>query len=254
MTDSRPEDSGSGNAAGQRHAPPRPTITAFDWVPDFARGQVRDLRARWALEEAGQAYAVRYLSQGDQKAPPHRGIQPFGQVPTLEEDGITLFESGAIVLHIAETRGAMLPKDPGGRARAIEWMFAALNTVEPPIMDHAIATLFEADKPWSKPRLPAICQRIDERLGEVAARLGEREWFDGQFTTGDLLMISVLRILRGDPLLEKYPGLVAYVARGEARPAFQRALAAQLEGFTGSPPPGFAEWEAKMKQNRGEGQ
>ena len=136
-----------------------PTITAYDWVPDFARGQVRDLRVRWALEEVGQPYDVRYLSQGSQKAPPHRAIQPFGQVPTYEEDGLTLFESGAIVLHIAERHGKLLPADPNGRARAIEWMFAALNTIEPRIADHAIATLFEADKPWSKPRLPAVRAR-----------------------------------------------------------------------------------------------
>lgn len=228
------------------------TITAFDWVPDFAKGQVRDLRVRWALEEVGEAYDVRYLSQGEQKAPPHRSIQPYGQVPTLEEGDLTLFESGAIVLHIAETRGKLLPADPNARARAIEWMFAALNTIEPPIMDHAIATLFEADKPWSKPRLPAVEERIRGRLQETADRLGDSAWFDGEFTAGDLLMIAVLRILRGEPLLEAHPALVAYVARGEARPAFQRALDAQMAGFTGNPPPGFAEWVEKMKQAQGE--
>ncbi|TCP37096.1 glutathione S-transferase family protein [Sphingomonas sp. BK235] len=223
----------------------QPVITAFDWVPDFARGQVRDLRVRWALEEVGQPYRVRYLAQGEQKAPPHRARQPFGQVPTYEEGELVLYESGAIVLHLADSRDGLLPDDRLGRARATEWAFAALNTVEPPIMDHAIATLFEADQPWSKPRLPAVEARIAERLGEVAARLGEREWYDGAFSAGDLLMVAVLRILRDHPLLAAQPTLAAYVARGEARPAFRRALADQLAGFTGSPPPGFAEWIAK---------
>lgn len=236
----------------------KPTITAYDWVPDFAKGQVRDLRVRWALEEVGQAYDVRYLPQGSQKAPPHRAIQPFGQVPTYEQDGLTLFESGAIVLHIAERHGGLLPGDPADRARAIEWMFAALNTVEPPITDHAIATLFEADKPWSKPRLPAVRARIDERLGELSDRLGDRDWLDGDFTAGDLLMVAVLRILGGTDMLESYPNLAAYVARGTARPAFKKALADQMAGFTGSPPPQFAAWLEKMKaataQTEGEAQ
>jgi glutathione S-transferase len=231
----------------------KPTITAFDWVPDFAQGQVRDLRVRWALEEVGQDYDVRYLSQGQQKAPPHRACQPFGQVPTYETGDLTLFESGAIVHHIAATHAGLFPDDAEPRARAIEWMFAALNTVEPPIMDHAVATLFEADKPWSKPRLPAIMKRIDERLGELSARLGDRTWLDGDgFTAGDLLMAAVLRILRDDPALTNYANLAAYVARAEARPAFQRALAAQMAGFTGNPPPGFAEWLEKQQAVRGE--
>jgi glutathione S-transferase len=231
------------------------TITAFDWVPDFARGQVRDLRVRWALEEVGQSYAVRNLSPGQQKADAHRALQPFGQVPTYEEDGLTLFESGAIVLHIAERFGRLLPTDRNARARAIEWMFAALNTVEPPIMDYSIATIFEADQPWSAPRLPSVEARIDERLGELTRRLGEREWLDGDaFTAGDLLMVAVLRILDGSALLAKYPPLAAYVARGTARPAFARALADQLAGFTGSPPPQFAAWLEKQKQNQGETQ
>ena len=230
----------------------KPTITAFDWVPDFAKGQVRDLRVRWALEEVGQDYDVRYLSQGAQKAPSHRACQPFGQVPTYESGDLTLFESGAIVLHVADTYGRLLPAAPSARARAIEWMFAALNTVEPPIMDHAIATVFEAGKPWSHPRLPAIMKRIDERLGELSTRLGDRTWLDGDdFTAGDLLMAAVLRILGDDPAVTKYANLAAYVARAEARPAFQRALAAQLAGFTGSPPPEFAAWIAKQKQGEG---
>lgn len=218
----------------------KPTITAFDWVPDFAKGQVRDLRVRWALEEIGQPYDVRYLAQGEQKAGPHRTIQPFGQVPTLQEGDLTLFESGAIVLYVAESRGKLLPADTAGRARAIEWMFAALNTVEPPIMELAIVDLFEADKPWSKPRRPSVEQRIRERLKEVARRLGDADWLDGDFSAGDLMMVAVLRIIEDDPLLAEQPTLVAYVARGTARPAFQGALAAQLAGFTGKPP---ARWQ-----------
>ena len=227
----------------------RPTITAFDWVPDFAAGQVRDLRVRWALEEVGQDYDVRYLSQGEQKTQPHRTRQPFGQVPTYEERDLTLFESGAIVLHIAEMHPGLLPADRGARSRAIEWMFAALNTVEPPIMDHAIATLFEAGEPWSKPRLPSVMARIDERLRELSARLGDSTWLDGDdFTAGDLLIAAVLRILRGEEPLTRYANLAAYVARAEARPAFERALAAQMAGFTGSPPPEFAAWIEKQQQ------
>ena len=218
----------------------KPIITAFDWVPDFAKGQVRDLRVRWALEEVGQPYDVLYLSQGEQKAEAHRARQPFGQVPTYEEDDLVLYESGAIVLHIADTRGALLPQDPEGRARATEWAFAALNTVEPTIMDHAIATLFEADEPWSKPRLPSVEARIAERLGEAARRLGDREWYDGAFSVGDLLMVAVLRSLADTPLLAAEPRLGDYVARGEARPAFRRALDAQMAGFTGKAPAGFA--------------
>jgi len=223
----------------------RPVITAFDWVPDFAKGQVRDLRARWILEEAGQPYDVDYLAQGAQRRPDHRARQPFGQVPTYQDGDLTLFESGAIVLHVAERHGVLLPTDPAAKARATEWLFAALNTVEPPIMDHAVATLFERDEPWSKPRLSAVEARIAERFGEVAARLGTRTWYDGDFSIGDLMMIAVLRIMEGSDLLAAHPTLVAYVARGTARPAFHRALAAQLAGFTGEPPAGYAEWAAK---------
>ncbi len=232
-----------------------PTITAYDWVPDFAKGQVRDLRVRWALEEVGQPYEVRYLSQGSQKAPPHRAIQPFGQVPTYEEGDLALFESGAIVLHIAGQHPGLLPDDPNARARAVEWAFAALNTIEPPISDYAIATLFEADKPWSSQRLPSVKARIDERLGELSDRLGDKQWLDGEFTAGDLLVIAVLRIIKGTDMLGSYPNLAAYLARGEARPAFRKALADQLAGFTGTPPPHIAEWLEKMKsrpQSEGE--
>lgn len=221
-----------------------PIITAFDWVPDFAKGQVRDLRVRWALEEAGQPYRTRYLSQGEQKGDTHRTLQPFGQIPTYEEGDLVLFESGAIVLHVAERfGGGLLPVDAGARARAIEWMFAALNTVEPPIMDHAIATLFERAEPWSAPRLPSIQARIDARLGELAQRLGNRPWLEGEvFTAGDLLMVTVLRIVAADGMLAPWQNLIDYVARGEARPAFARALADQMAGFTGSPPPAIRAW------------
>lgn len=229
-----------------------PTITAYNWVPDFAQGQVRDLRVRWALEEVGQPYQVRYLNQGSQKAPPHRAMQPFGQVPTFEDGALTLFESGAIVLHVAGQHPGLMPVAPTARARAVEWAFAALNTVEPPIMDHAIATLFEADKPWSKPRLPAVKARIDERLGELSDRLGNRDWLDGEFTAGDLLMVAVLRILNGTDMLTSYPNLAAYVARGEARPAFRKALADQMAGFTGSPPPQIVAWLEKTKAAQAE--
>lgn len=215
------------------------TITALDWVPDMAKGLVRDIRARWALEEVGQAYEVRLLRFGTQREPAHRARQPFGQVPTYEEGGLTMFESGAIVLHIAEQHAGLLPRDAAGRARAMQWLFAALNSIEPPIWDRVYATVFEADESWSKPRLPAVEARVREKLGELSGRLGQAEWLDGAFSAGDLMMISVLRILRGSGIVEEYPNLAAYVARGEARPAFQRALAAQLSGFTGKPPAGW---------------
>ncbi len=231
----------------------RPVITAFDWVPDFARGQVRDLRVRWALEEAGQPYDVLYLSQGEQKRDAHRARQPFGQVPTYEAGDLILFESGAIVLHIAERfGGGLLPSDSAARARAIEWMFSALNSIEPALMDHATAAIFEADQPWSAARLPAVLKRIGDRFAELSRRLGDRAWLeDDAFTAGDLLMVTVLRIVAGTGMLAAYPNLAAYVARGEARPAFRRALADQIGGFTGSPPPGFAEWEARMNARHG---
>lgn len=220
----------------------RVTITAFDWLPSFARGRVRDLRVRWMLEEIGEGYDVRYLSQGEQKRASHRALQPYGQVPTLEDGPVTLFESGAIVLHLAETRGQLLPSDPGPRARAVEWLIAALNTVEPPLSDLALVNIFEFDQPWSEPRRASVEDRVRQRLGETAARLEGRNWFDDEFTVGDLMMVSVLRIIGGNSLLAEYPVLTSYVARGEARPAFQRALAAQLAGFTGSAPPQFAKW------------
>lgn len=227
-----------------------PTITAFDWVPPFARGQVRDLRVRWALEETGQPYHVRYLSQGAQREPAHRALQPFGQVPTYEEGDLVLFESGAIVLHIAERGAGLLPPDPAGRARAVQWMFAAMNSLEPPIMDHALAAIFEADQPWSRPRLPAVQQRIGARLADLSTRLGTGEWLDGGFTAGDLLVVSALRMIAGDGLLDPHPSLLAYVARAEARPAFRRALADHLAGFTGTAPPEMQAWLDQQQQEQ----
>jgi len=227
----------------------KPTITAYDWVPPFAQGQVRDLRVRWALEEVGQPHDVLYLSQGEQKEPPHRERQPFGQVPTYEDNDVLLFESGAIVLHIAETFGGLLPDDKAARARAIEWMFAALNSVEPAIMDLSFVTIFEADKPWSAMRRPAVEERIHGRLKDLSARLGDRQWLDGDtFTAGDLLMVSVLRILIGQGFVEAYDNLAAYMKRGIERPAFQKALAGQMAGFTGKAPDWYAAWAAKQKE------
>jgi len=228
------------------------TITAFDWAPDFARGQVRDLRVRWALEETGQDYCVRSLAQGQQKKLAHRALQPFGQVPTYEEGDLTLFESGAIVWHIADRFPGLMPEGPAGRCRALEWLFAALNTVEPPIMDRAQMTIFEAMEPWSAPRLPGVDERITERLQETSDRLGTADWFGGSFSAGDLMMVSVLRIIEGEGLVEAFPNLSRYIARATGRPAFQQALADQLAGFTGHPPPGFDDWMAALHAKQGE--
>jgi glutathione S-transferase len=227
-----------------------PTITAFDWVPPFAQGQVRDLRVRWALEEVGQGYNVLYLSQGEQKQEPHRERQPFGQVPTYEDEDVLLFESGAIVLHIAETFDGLFPDDAAARARAIEWMFAALNSVEPSVMELSFVTIFEADKPWSAMRRGSVEERIHGRLADLSTRLGGKTWLDGDtFTAGDLLMVSVLRILIDQGLVEQYDNLTAYMHRGIARPAFQRALAAQMAGFTGEAPPQFRAWLEKQQES-----
>ncbi len=228
------------------------TITAYDWVPDFARGQVRDLRVRWALEEVGQPYAVRYLAPGAQKEAPHRARQPFGQVPTFEEGDLVLFESGAIVWHVAERFPGLMPDDDTARAKSLEWVFAALNSVEPPMMDWVMATLFEAGEPWSAPRVPATEARVTSRLRDASDRLGDADWFAGAFGPGDLLMVSVLRIVQGTKFLDPFPNLAAYVARGTARAAFGRALDDQMAGFTGRPPPGFDEWMAKIEAARGE--
>jgi len=209
------------------------TITAFERSPDGGRGLARDTRVRWALEEAGQPYAVRLVSFAAMKEPAHLARHPFGQIPTYEEDGLVLFETGAIVLHIAERQIAqghagLLPEDSNARARAITWMFAAVNTVEPPILDLANARFAEGDKPWSGERLPLVKDRIRARLKQLSARLGDADWLDGAFSAGDLMMVSVLLRLRASGLLDEYPNLAAYVARGEARPAYKRAFAAQL--------------------------
>ena len=209
-----------------------PTITAFERSPDRGKGQARDMRVRWALEEVGQAYDVRLVSFSEMKEPAHRMLHPFGQIPTYEEGDLALFESGAIILNIAERHAGLLPDDPNGRARAIAWMFAALSTVEPPIVERSMAVLFEKDKSWHQERLPMLEDRVRVRLGELASRLGKSDWLDGAFSAGDLLMVTVLRRLDGSGLVEKFPNLSAYVARGEARPAYQRAFAAQLTVFT----------------------
>jgi glutathione S-transferase len=209
-----------------------PTITAFERSPDRGRGLARDMRVRWALEEVGQPYDVRLVSFSQMKEPAHLGLHPFGQIPTYEEGDLTLFESGAIVLHIAERHGGLLPDDPNGRARAIAWMFAALNTVEPPIVERSMVIILERDKSWHDERLAILNERVRARLGELSRRLGDAEWLDGAFSAGDLMMVTVLRRLEGSGEVEKYPNLSAYVARGEARPAYQRAFDAQLAVFT----------------------
>lgn len=213
-----------------------PLLTAYDWSPDRGAGLVRDMRVRWAFEEVGRPYDVRYLHWGEQKGPEHRARNPFGQVPTLEDGDLTLFESGAIVLHIAESAPGLLPDDPGGRARAIEWLFAALNSIEPGLLELIVAKIIEGDKPWAKERLPMVEARLRERLGDLSKRLGDEEWLDGDFSVGDLMMVTVLRNIGRSPVLAEFPNLTAYVARGEARPAFQRALADLRAGQTGSAP------------------
>ena len=214
------------------------TITAFEKSPDRGRGLARDMRVRWALEEVGQPYDVRLLSFKAMKEPAHRRLHPFGQIPTYEEGDLALFESGAILLHIAERHAGLLPADANARARAIAWMFAALNTVEPPIVDREVAMLLEHDKTWYEERLPILEDRVRVRLGELSSRLGDAEWLDDAFSAGDLLMVTVLRRLDRSRIMEKYPNLSAYVARGEARPAYKRAFDDQLAVFTGKPPTG----------------
>jgi glutathione S-transferase len=208
-----------------------PTITAFETSPDRGMGQARDMRVRWALEEVGQSYEVRLVSFAGLKAPEHLALQPFGQIPTFEEDGLVLFESGAIVLHVAQTRPGLLPADAAARARALSWLFAALDTVEPPIWEFDMADMIEGHEDWHSHRLPMLKERVRTRLGQLADRLGAAEWLDGAFSAGDLMMVTVLRRLTGSGLLEEFPTLAAYVVRGEARPAFQRAFAAQREVF-----------------------
>lgn len=212
------------------------TITAFERSPDGGKGLARDTRVRWALEEVGQPYQVRLVSFAAMKEPAHLALHPFGQIPTYEEAGLALFETGAIVFHIAERHPGLLPADPSGRARAITWMFAAVNTVEPPILDLQNAKFAEGDKPWSEQRLPIVKDRIRSRLGQLSVRLGDAEWLDGAFSAGDLMMVSVLLRVRPSGLLEEFANLSRYVARGEARAAYQRAFAAQLAVNTGPSP------------------
>jgi glutathione S-transferase len=214
------------------------TITAFAQSPDRGRGLARDMRVRWALEEASQPYEVRLLSFGAMKEPAHRALHPFGQIPTYEEGDLVLFESGAIVFHIAARHAGLLPDDANARARAITWMFAALSTVEPPIIELSSAMLLERDKPWQEARRPILVARVHDRLGELSRRLGDADWLDGAFSAGDLLMVTVLRRLDGSGLLESYSNLRAYIARGEARPAYRRAFDDQLAVFNGQAAPG----------------
>jgi glutathione S-transferase len=209
----------------------KPSITAFERSPDRGRGLARDMGVRWALEEAGQPYDVRLVSFDTVKQAAHRALNPFGQIPTYEEDGLALFESGAIVFHIAQQHAGLLPADDHARARAIMWMFAALNTVEPPIVDRQVAILVEGKEAWAAQRLALVEDRIRKRLDELAAHFGENEWLDGEFSAGDLLMVTVLRRLGSSTLLDEFANLKAYVARGEARPAFRRAFDAQLAVF-----------------------
>ena len=209
-----------------------PTITAFEQSPDRGRGLARDMRVRWALEEVSQPYDVRLLSFKAMKEPAHLALHPFGQIPTYEEGDLVVFESGAIVLHVAERHPGLLPKNENARARAIAWMFAALNTVEPPIVELGMAKILEGNESWYEQRLPLLKDRVRKRLGELSDRLGDAEWLDGEFTAGDLLMVSVLLRLQGWGMVEEFPNLSAYVARGAARPAYKRAFAAQLAVFT----------------------
>ena len=208
-----------------------PTITAFATSPDRGKGLARDMRVRWALEEVGQPYDVRLVSFEEMKQPAHLALHPFGQIPTYEEDDLVLFESGAIVLHLAERHAGLLPDDANARARAISWMFAALNTVEPPIVERSMIGLLERDETWYEQRLLAVEERLRKRLGELSRRLGDADWLDGAFSAGDLMMVSVLLRSKSSGILDEYPNLSAYVARGEARPAYQRAFAAQLAVF-----------------------
>jgi glutathione S-transferase len=211
-----------------------PTITAFESSPDRGQGLARDMRVRWALEEVGQPYEVRLVSFREMKEPAHRARHPFGQIPTYEEGDLTLFESGAIIFHIAERRPGLLPVDANARARAIAWMFAALNTVEPPIVELEQAPYAERDKSWYEERLLMLEDRVRVRLSDLSRRLGDCDWLEGEFSAGDLMMVMVLRRLDGTDIVDEYPNLAAYVARGEARPAYQRAFEDQLAVFTSS--------------------
>jgi glutathione S-transferase len=214
------------------------TITAFERSPDGGKGLARDMRVRWGLEEVGQPYQVRLVSFRAMNERPHLALHPFGQIPTYEEGDFALFETGAILFHIAERHAGLLPDNASARARAITWMFAALNTVEPPILELATSRLLEGDKPWYAERLPLVEARVGHRLDQLSVRLGDADWLDGAFSAGDLMMVSVLLRLKSSGILDEYPNLVAYVARGEARPAYKRAFDAQLAVYTGKPSTG----------------
>jgi glutathione S-transferase len=211
-----------------------PIITAFATSPDRGAGLARDMRVRWALEEVGQLYEVRLVSFAEMKEPAHLTLNPFGQIPTYQEDGLALFESGSIVLHIAQLYPGLLPEDADARARAVTWMFAALSTIEPPILELQNARLLEGGETWAAERLPLVEGRIRDRLGQLSSRLGGADWLDGAFSAGDLLMAHALRRLNRSGLLNEFPNLAAYVARSEARPAFKRAFEAQLAVFMGA--------------------
>ena len=211
-------------------------ITAFERSPDGGQGLARDTRVRWALEEVGKPYEVRLVSFRAMKEPAHLSLHPFGQIPTYEEGDLVLFETGAIVFHIAERHTGLLPDEANDRARAITWMFAALNTVEPPVLELGTARLLEGDKPWSTQRMPLVEDRVRGRLGQLSNRLGDADWLDGAFSAGDLLMVSVLLRLKSSGLLDEHPNLAAYIARNETRPAYKRAFAAQLAVNTAKSP------------------
>lgn len=208
-----------------------PTITAFESSPDRGKGLARDMRVRWTLEEVGQPYQVRTLSFSDMKQPAHLALHPFGQIPTYEDGDLALFESGAIVLHLAERHPGLLPTEANARMRAIAWMFAALNTVEPPIVERSMAWVFEREQPWYAQRQTILDERVRRRLGELSRRLGEADWLDGAFSAGDVLMVSVLLRLQSSGIVDEYPNLAAYVARATARSAYQRAFEAQWAVF-----------------------
>ena len=208
-----------------------PTITAFAQSPDRGRGLARDMPVRWALEEVGQAYEVRLVSFREMKEPARLALHPFGQIPTYEEGDLVLFESGAIVFHLAQNHAGLLPAEAKARTRAVTWIFSALSTMEPPILELQTLNIMERDRPWYEARVPLVADGIRKRLGPLSGRLGDADWLDGAFSAGDLVMVSVLRRLGTSGLLDEYPNVAAYVARGEARPAFQRAFAAQRAVF-----------------------
>jgi glutathione S-transferase len=209
-----------------------PTITAFESSPDRGKGLARDTRVRWALEEVEQPYDVRLVSFKAMKEPAHLALQPFGQIPTYEDGDLALFETGSIVFHLAQHHKGLLPDDANGRARALTWMFAAVSTVEPPILELTNARLLESDEEWADERMPIVKDRVRYRLDQLSAYLGDAEWLDGAFSAGDLMMVHVLQRLKASGLLDEYPNLAAYVARAEARPAYQRAFEAQFAVYT----------------------